>query len=139
MDLIDVTATIRVDAETKKGSVIDVIRLIHPSYTSANASQTLTNILQGVPDIAVRCASIRINGKGRLSPVADARTLVEIILALPGTQACYFRRKSALQLCRLIGGDTALVGEIEARNQFWQETEARREVQRALLEKRTVS
>jgi hypothetical protein len=95
--------------------------------------------LQGVPDIAVRCASIRINSKGRLSPVADARTLVEIIFALPGTQACYFRHKSALQLCRLIGGDTALVGEIKARNQFWQETEARREVQRALLEKRTVS
>jgi hypothetical protein len=41
-------------------------------------------------------------------------------------------------VCRLIGGDLSLVPKIEARNQFWQETEARRGVQRALLEERPV-
>ena len=73
MDLIDVTATIRVDAETKKGSVIDVIRLIHPSYTSANASQTLTNFLQGVPDMINCIDHLRINQRERASHPSGGR------------------------------------------------------------------
>ncbi|CAN0242911.1 unnamed protein product [Phaeothamnion confervicola] len=135
MDIVSVTATIRVDAETKKGSVIDVIRLVHPAYTSANASQTLTNFLQGVPDMINRIDKLRINGKGKLTPVADAATLVEIIWSLPGTAARDFRRKSAKQVCRLLGGDISLVTEIEARHHQLNGTEKGQQLQEFLLAK----
>ncbi|CAM9114161.1 unnamed protein product [Ectocarpus sp. 8 AP-2014] len=58
---------------------------------------------------------IRINGRGQLTPVADAKTLVEIVFLLPGKMARDFRRKSAAKVCRLLGGDSSLISEIEER------------------------
>lgn len=47
--------------------------------------------------------------------MADAKTLVEIVFLLPGKIARDFRRKSAAKVCRLLGGDSTLVTEIEQR------------------------
>jgi hypothetical protein len=42
MDLANITANIRVDADSRKGSVIDVVRLVNPNLTTSNAGNTLT-------------------------------------------------------------------------------------------------
>jgi hypothetical protein len=44
MDLAKITASIRVDDITKKGSVIDVVRLVNPNLTSSKASNTSTKL-----------------------------------------------------------------------------------------------
>ena len=56
---------------------------------------------------------LRINGKGRETPVADAATLVEIARLCPSKAAVQFRRKGAETVCRMLGGDLTLVDEIQ--------------------------
>ena len=102
---------IRVDQETQKGSVIDVIRLVTGS-SSAHAGQALSRL---PPEMSARCTSLRINGKGKLTPVADALTLIEIVWELPGKAAKAFRRQSAHLIARYLGADRTLIDEIEAR------------------------
>jgi hypothetical protein len=58
---------------------------------------------------------LRINGKGHLTPVADAPTCVEIIWELPGKAAKAFRRQCAHLICRILGADRTLIEEIEVR------------------------
>ena len=116
MDVANITASIRVDAATNKGSVIDVIRLINPSITSGNASVTLTNLTNSSMTLTENISQLQINGKGRPTPCADAATLVEIVWLLPGRAARDFRRASAQTVCRVLGGDLSMVQEIEARH-----------------------
>eukprot|EP00953_Heterococcus_sp_UTEX-ZZ885_P014336 8139-Heterococcus_DN1.PRE.1 len=117
MDLTSITSSIRVDHDTKKGSVIDVIRLVNPNLTSSNAGNTLTKLSS---DMGIQYTQLRINGKGKLTPVADARELVEVVWALPGKAARDFRRASAQTVCRVLGGDLRLVEEIELRHHTMQ-------------------
>jgi hypothetical protein len=132
MDLANIIASIRVDDITKKGSVIDVVRLVNPNLTSSNASNTLTKLTS---DMGVQYTQLKINGKGRPTPVADARTLVEIVWALPGKAARDFRRSSAQTVCRVLGGDLRLVAEIESRHHTLQQSEAGQAAQEVLLQK----
>jgi hypothetical protein len=104
-------AKIRIDKKTQQASVVDVIRLI-TNAKSADASKKLTRLGDSLRS---KCPQLRINGKGRLTPVADAPTLVEIIWELPGKAAKYFRRQSAHWVCRILGGDLTLANEIENR------------------------
>ncbi|KAG5178590.1 hypothetical protein JKP88DRAFT_158425, partial [Tribonema minus] len=129
MDLTNITATIRVDAATNKGSVIDVIRLVHPDIESKHASTYFTRLTTEIPEIATQCGLLRINGKGKPSPVADAKTLVEIVFSLPGKAAREFRRTSAKTVCRVLGGDLSIVQEIEQRHHTLQQTEGGRAAQ----------
>lgn len=137
MDMVDVasaiTTAIRIDVASNKGSVIDVIRLVNHNLTSGNAANVLANLTKENPELATRTVNIRINQKGKLSPVADFGTLVHIIFCLPGKAAREFRARSAHQICRLMGGDMRIIAEVQARNKWWQATPARRDVQRALL------
>ena len=71
MDLANITANIRVDADSRKGSVIDVVRLVNPNLTSSNAGNTLTMLSA---DLGIQYTQLWINGKGKPTPVADART-----------------------------------------------------------------
>ena len=75
--------SIRVDKKTQQGSVIDVIRLMTGS-SSGNARNILNRLPQ---ELITKCNQLRINGKGRLTPTADAPTLIEIIWELPGKAA----------------------------------------------------
>ncbi|KAG5184604.1 hypothetical protein JKP88DRAFT_244615 [Tribonema minus] len=111
MDIANFNTCIRVDNATQMGSVIDVINLINP-YES-NAPKTLTRLPQ---DLIAKCSQLRINGKGKLTPCADAQTLVEVVWSLPGKAARDFRRESAKAVCRVLGGDLTLADEIEARH-----------------------
>jgi len=44
--------------------------------------------------------------------VADVKTIVEIIMLLPGKHAARVRRQAAELLCRYLGGDLAIVDEV---------------------------
>ena len=59
---------------------------------------------------------LRINGKGRGTPVADAATLVEIARLCPGRAVREFRRKGAETVCCMLGGDHSLVDDIQHRH-----------------------
>ena len=128
-----ITSSIRVDATTKKGSVIDVIRMVNREVPSNQASMVFSRLATEYPELSSKFDRVRINGKGRLTPVADFQTLIRIIFELPGTTARQFRRRCAVQVCRLIGGDLRIIDEVEQRNQWWQQSAKRRRVQEALI------
>jgi len=87
MNLADVTANIRVHLASRTGSVIDVIRLVNPETSSNQASCTFKRLATELSELAASCCQLRINGKGKLTPCADAKLLVEIVWSLPG-KAC---------------------------------------------------
>ena len=88
------------------------------------------------PDVTTRCGHLKINGKGKPIPVADAKCLVEIVWLLPGKKAHTFRRQSSEKVCRLLGGDMTLVSEIDARHAALQRTEEGRATQEFMLDGR---
>ena len=132
---IGIIGSIRVDEASAKGSVIDVIKLLCPGATPDYATHALARVIekdsceQGdsgptdncrtssstTPSIADRVDYIQINGKGRTTPVSDAKTITEIIWLLPARAAKEFRRQSAETICRVLSGDTSICEEIESR------------------------
>lgn len=127
---LDIDGSVRIDEASGKASIIDVIRLLCPGMSSHGASQMLIRLLEKEaatepevwshnetsPDsIASRIQYVQINGAGRSTPVSDAKTIVEIIWLLPARAARSFRRQSAEVICRVLGGDVSLCGEIEER------------------------
>lgn len=122
---IGIIGSIRVDEQSGKGSVIDVIKLLCPGIDSAYAGQMLTRIMEredsgvrgqeAMLSIADRVEHIQINGKGHITPVSDAKTITEIIWLLPARAAKEFRRQSAETICRVLSGDTSICEEIETR------------------------
>lgn len=134
MDLIENmdSSTIRVDTTSKKGSAKDVIRMVLGCSSSA-ATTTLSRVFLTSEDMVTRCERMRINGKGKPTPCADAKTLVELVYLLPGRKAHAFRRQSSEKVVRLLGGDVSLCAEIEARHATLQSTEQGRATQDFLL------
>ncbi len=106
---------IRVDKATQKGSVYDVIHIVSGKQENY-ASQAFARIKKTNPEITPKCCRLKIDGKGHVTPVADAATLVEIAWLVPGKAAAAFRRKGAESVCRLLGGDLQLVDEIQRRH-----------------------
>jgi len=106
---------IRVDRATQKGSVYDVIHIVSGKQENY-ASQAFARIKKTNPEITPKCCRLKIDGKGHVTPVADAATLVEIAWLVPGKAAAAFRRKGAESVCRLLGGDLQLVDEIQRRH-----------------------
>jgi hypothetical protein len=102
---------IRIDKLTSHASVLDVIKMI----TGAKSKDAGITFRRLGDIVATKCRLAKINGVGKETPVADARTLVEIIWALPGKAAKEFRRQSAHNVCRMLGADVSLAREIEAR------------------------
>lgn len=122
----------RIDEASGKASVIDVIKILSPGLTTHGASQMLIRLLEkedatdprvvlinednpNPNSIAPRIQYVQINGKGRSTPVTDAKTIVEIIWLLPASAAKSFKRESAQVICKVMGGDVSLCAEIEAR------------------------
>ena len=101
--------------------------------TSSAANTCFARIKEGDTGYVQRCAGHRINGKGKLTPVADVKTLVEIVFLLPDKTAREFRRQSAVKVCRLLGGDTTLVSEVEQRRAALESTPKGRATQSFLL------
>jgi hypothetical protein len=104
-------AKILIDRATQQASVIDVIRLItgKKSNAAGEAFQRLGR------ELVANCDQLRINGKGKPTPVCDAPTMVELIWELPGKAAKAFRRQCAHYIVRILGGDASLVEEMRDR------------------------
>ncbi|CAM9693890.1 unnamed protein product, partial [Pylaiella littoralis] len=128
--------TIRVDKDTKKGSVMGRIRMVLGCDSSKATTALSRLVLAHRGDLASQCTQLRINGKGKLTPVANAKTLIEIVWLLAGKKAREFRRQSSEKVCRITGGDSTLVSEIEARHATLQSTEEGRATQVFLLDGR---
>ena len=111
----NLTDGIRVDQGTQKGSVYDVTRVV-TGNDHRYCARIFSRIQKQYPELLTKCPPLRINGKGRETPVADAATLVEIAWLLPGKKAVSFRRKGAETVCRMLGGDLTLVDEIQRRH-----------------------
>ena len=122
--------SIRVDTATQKGSVIDVVRMVL-GCTSGNAHTSLRRLKQDFPELILN--HVRINGKGKLTPVADAKTLMEIAMLLPGKGSTRFRWDSARTVCRVLGGDVQLLGEIQQNDRKWKMIKGGSLIQQALL------
>ena len=106
---------IRVDQATQRGSVYDVIQLVtqgNPTYSA----RVFARVCEQHAELHPKWVKLRINGKGKQTPVADAATLVEVAWLCPGKAAVQFRRKGAESVCRMLGGDLALVDEIQRRH-----------------------
>ena len=72
-----------------------------------------------------KCDKLKINDKGRETPVADAATLVEIAWLCPGKAAVTFRRKGAESVCRMLHGDLSLVETYNVGMHRWQAQQKR--------------
>lgn len=137
---IGIIGSIRVDEASGKGSIIDVIKLLCPGATGDYATQALSRVIDrdsdegptshGRTSIADRVDHVQINGKGRTTPVSDAKTITEIIWLLPARAAKEFRRQSAETICRVLSGDTSICEEIESRCARLQGSEEGRAFQR---------
>ena len=108
---VNLTDGIRVDRATQKGSIYDVISVV-TQKDNTHVTQTLARITRNNPELNPKCVKLRIKGKGRGTPVADAATLVEIAWLCPRRAATEFRRKGAETVCRMLGGDQSLVDDI---------------------------
>ena len=94
-------------------SVIDVVQVI-TGMAKNNAGNYFERMKTTHPEVSTNCRNYRFPGRGqRLTPVmADTRSIVELILALPGRHAARVRRQAAKLLVRYLGGDLSLVDEV---------------------------
>lgn len=120
LDLTDANAfraAIRYDPLTKKGSVLDVVRIV-TGCTHDHASRNYASIVEKFPEVGQKVADLKFPGRGqRPTPVAHLSTLLEIAWLCPGSNAKQFRRTGAVTMCRALGGDLSLVEEIRARHE----------------------
>jgi phage anti-repressor protein len=121
-------ANIRVDFDTKYGSVVDVIVAVS-THSPQNASVTFTRLKSSAPELYTKCIQLRIDGKGRETPVADPATLIEIAWLVGEGRSSELRRKGADLVQRFMGADLSFIDEIEKRH----DTQAGTEQQRFLI------
>lgn len=111
-----VLSNIRFDAETRRGSVLDVIQFI-TGCGKNNVSRTLARIVETHPIIQNELADFTFQGAfQRPTPVATIPTLVKIAMLCPGKTSQKWRLNAAEVLCRAFGGDETLCREIEYQN-----------------------
>ena len=114
--------SISIDEETNKGSLIDVVVAV-TGQNRKRAAETISNLSASTPELSERIRHLRINGSGKLTPVADAATMVEIVWILPGAHAKAFRRECAQVLCSVLSGDLQLAHAIEKQHHAIQGTQ----------------
>jgi len=107
--------TVRLTEKKDQASIIDVIRVTTRRDTKA-ASQTFDRLRKLNPEIDTQIQMYKFPNSVKLSPVASAPVIVEILWALPGKGAKEIRVKSARNICRLLGADESLIKDIELRN-----------------------
>ena len=95
-------------------AVYDVLQLV-TGCSATNCSNVFCRVSEAFPEVLTNCSNFKFSGKGqRETPVAEARTIVEIIMVLPGRAAAQVRRAAAGVMVRYLGGDPSLVEEIAA-------------------------
>ena len=92
----------------------DVLQLI-TGCSAQNCSNVYSRVSEAFPEVLRNCNNFKFSGRGqRETPVADARTAVEIIMVLPGREAARVRKQAADVMVRYLGGDPSLVEEVAA-------------------------
>ena len=95
-------------------AVYDVLQLV-TGCSATNCSNVFSRVSEAFPEVITNCSNFKFSGRGqRETPVADARTTVEIIMVLPGRAAARVRKAAADVMVRYLGGDPSLVEEIAA-------------------------
>ncbi len=84
MESIDalLQSMVKVDTATNKGSVIGLLKVLTGRNSSGASTAFKRDILPKYPELGSKCAQLKINGKGNITPVADAATLVEIVFVV---------------------------------------------------------
>ncbi len=78
-------------------------------------SNVFSRVSEAFPEVLTGCSNFKFSGRGqRETPVAEVRTIVEIIMVLPGRAASQVRKAAADVMVRYLGGDPSLVEEIAA-------------------------
>ena len=117
----DVTGMRKTNEHPPQVSVYDVLTTLM-GIAPVHVSQAFTRLREGYPEVNTLCVTYKFPGRGQqMTPVADARGIVRIIMLLPSRAAAPVRAKAADVLVRYLGGDPALVPEI-AQNRAVQET-----------------
>jgi hypothetical protein len=102
-----------------RASVIDTIGIFVGD--PRQAAHTWQRLSEQYPEVCDRVTHFKFSGQGqRETPVAGLRTIVEIIMVLPGRAAARVRKAAADVMVRYLGGDPSLVEEIAA-NRLTQE------------------
>ncbi len=92
-------------------SIYDAIQAV---TGQSDSRKIYSRLKEAFPEVVTNFPNLfQFPGAGqRLTPVADARGIVEIIMLLPGRVAARFRKEAASVLVRLLGGDLSLVDEL---------------------------
>ncbi len=98
-----------IHAGEQVASVYDAIAVF--KGCSANAARKeFTRLAECHPEVAAGCRYFKFAGRRqRETPVADAKTLVQIILLLPGEQAAKVRTEASRVFVDFWGGNVVLV------------------------------
>lgn len=107
---------IRVDRTSRKGSVVDVARMVLRS-DSASAEKACMKI-----GVLPKQESRQIDGTGGLTAVAEADMLIELVWLLPAEIADDVRREISHKVCAVLEADPKLVAETEKRHIAMRET-----------------
>ena len=95
-------------------AVYDVLQMV-TGCNANNCSNVYSRVAESFPEVLRNCSNFKFSGRGqRETPVADARTIVEIIMVLPGRAAARVRMAAADVLVRYLGGEPHLVEEVAA-------------------------
>ena len=95
-------------------AVYDVLQLI-TGCSAQNCSNVHSRVSEAFPEVLRNCSNFKFSGRGqRETPMADARTTVEIIMVLPARAAARVRRAAADIMVRYLGGEPQLVEEVAA-------------------------
>ncbi|CAM9277491.1 unnamed protein product, partial [Ectocarpus sp. 12 AP-2014] len=134
---VNIYGTIRVDLDSCKGSIIDTIRVLCPHASVEYAAKMFARLLEKEGNrsfIGSRVSKIRVNGCGQKTPVADVRTVVEVVWMLPGSVSKAFRRNCAETICQIMGGDIRLCRQIEENNVTWMSFDGGEVIRNALTD-----
>ena len=95
-------------------SVVDTIAAFAEQDARA-AAHTWQRLSQNYPEVCKNVTHFQFSGQGqRPTPVADARTIIEVCMIIPGKVAGRYRTRAADIIVRYMGGDPSLIPEIAA-------------------------
>ncbi len=73
------------------------------------SAQAVRNVCDQYPEVSEKITDLKFKGRSQqLTPVTDAKDIIEIITLLPGNAAARVHRQAAELLCRYLGGDLPL-------------------------------
>ena len=89
-------------------SIIDVAGAI-TGHNADYSAQAVRNVCDQYPEVSEKITDLKFKGRSQqLTPVTDAKDIIEIITLLPGNAAARVQRQAAELLCRYLGGDLSL-------------------------------